>query len=229
MKPPRSKIWRIGAVIVLALGVVFVSYLLKPLPPPKVALQLVGFKTNRTVVFHQKSWTNRDGRIDFSEGVLEFEPSFQGFPTNPVFALCTIVLTNQGSTRIWWNSRIRCYVEARTPGGWMTNSDYYMTTIDYPVAPSSNDFFVVAVPVDAIEWRVACQYGYWIRHNVRLDVEGWLYDHRGLGRTISKYAPEAIWWALRQLPESGGKMGEVSTPFFTNRPPQMATLETLKF
>ena len=111
----------------------------------------------------------------------------------------------------------------------MTNSDYYMTTIDYPVAPSSNDFFVVAVPVDAIEWRVACQYGYWIRHNVRLDVEGWLYDHRGLGRTISKYAPEAIWWALRQLPESGGKMGEVSTPFFTNRPPQMATLETLKF
>lgn len=218
MKPPRSKIWRIGAIIVLTLGVVFVSYLLKPLPPPKVMLQLVGIATNKTKAFYLESWTN-NGQIVLSGNGLFVTPAFEGFSTNQEFALCTIGLTNQGSTRIWWTGGWGCRVEARTPGGWVTNGHERLTLADYPVAPSSNDNFIVYVPVDAIEWRARCWYTYYNRHHVRYELAAWLMNDVSVGHTILRYTPEVVWWPLQQLPEPRENYGQVSTPFFTNRLP----------
>lgn len=235
MKPPRSKIWRIGVVILLVLSAVFVSYLLKPLPPPKVALQLVGIATNKTKAFYLESWTN-NGQVVLTGNGLFVTPAFEGFPTNQEFALCTIGLTNQGLTKIWWTDWKNWRVEARTPSGWITNGHERLTTLDYPVAPSSNDIFVVYVPVDAVEWRVRCWYTYYNRHHIRYELAAWLMNDVSFGQTILKSTPELVWWPLQQLPEPSEKGGEVSTPFFTNRlpleinrpPPHMAPPFQLK-
>jgi len=221
MKLPRLGKWLFVVAILLTLGVVFASYLVKPLQSPHVSLQFQGFKPGRTKIMALTCETNYGGEVRCSADGMWVRLGFEGFPTSQTNSLAIICMTNHGPSRVWWNG-IGWAVEAKTPSGWITNEAVHLSWSDYSVAPSSNDVFGVRVPGEAIEWRVRCWYRYFKRHHVRLELAAWLWERGLFSREPPKllvYPLNAVGWAMRQLPEPREQDGEVCSAFFTNKPP----------
>ena len=225
-----------AAVIVLTLGVLFASYLTKPLPPPHVSLCFQEFKPSGTKIMALTCETNYDnGEIkfySFADGMFVRLDVSKGIPTSQTNSVAIICMTNHGPTRVWWTAWMDCRVEARTADGWVTNQAAYLSWSPYSVASSSTDTFGVCVPSDAIEWRVHGHYGFYKRHNSRLELVGWFSDDLGFGTKFpgDKHKPrileyglgipiEFIAGTLSFLPEPQEKYGEVSSELFTNKPP----------
>jgi hypothetical protein len=234
MKSPRLRKWLFAVAIILTLGVLFASYLAKPLPPPHVSLQFQGFKPDRTKIMTLTCETNYNGEVSFyasADGMFVHLES-KRFLTSQTNSLAIICMTNHGPTRIWWTAWMDCRVEARTANGWITNQAARLSWVPYSVPSSATDTFGVCVPSDAIEWRVHGWYGFYKRHNAREELFGWFNDDLGFGIKFpgDKHKPRILEFGLGLpigfiagilgvLPEPQKEYGEVSSELFTNKPP----------
>jgi hypothetical protein len=203
-----------------------VLYLMKPLPPPRVAIEFKGFTPTNTEVFHMELDTNDTKQVRFRDGWHVALASSTNYPTEQTNAFCTLYLTNQGPTRIWWIS-MDCAVEARTPQGWVTNYSRHYTTIPWSVGSQTKDKFIVYVPIDAIEWRVTGDYSYYPRHVPCFEFQGWLVND--LHKTEANSSKAFIYMVmpviyLLALDRPPNEIScRIASPYFTNRPPAVIT------
>jgi hypothetical protein len=206
-------------------------YLMKPLPAPRIAIEFQGFTPAKTKVFHMKLNTNYTSEVQFSsvtdnDNWFYSSASSTNYPTEQTNAYCIFYITNHGPTRIWCRSEY-WEVEARTPQGWVTNTIAYNTTSPESVGPAKAEILDKFVPIDAIEWRVTGSYFYYPRHTPCFEFQGWLADDLHKTRVNSCKAfqymvlPVICLLAIDRPPEE--KQVYFHTPYFTNRPPAVAT------
>ena len=149
--------------------------------------------------------------------------SLVGFKVYPTNTYAVMVLSNLGSTTVYFDSRDwkaeflhRVY---RT-----TNFGTGFTTLPSPVVQGSNDVFYVEIPADTKRWRVEANFSFYKRHHWRFELGDWLVRHR--------VSTPLVWWPLDHFDpawtrsiEPSERPGTVVTPWLTNLPPAAALAE----
>ena len=143
---------------------------------------------------------------------------FRGFTAGRTNTYALIDLKNEGQTMIWPAGRGCLEAEIETKSGWVTNREPRFTFLFFGLPTSSNEVFWVDLPSDVVSWRVTTVYYYYERHNPRIEILERLATSRAV-KQLPEFLVEGLGRCLRLLHSPKRLVGEISTPFLTNKPP----------